>query len=241
MWRVLPLCFLALVPFIVGGCSDSDQNDTARAPSPSPSSSPLPTHTPATASLPPATPLPTRPPTATPSPSPTAVSGPTFVVNKLPVGCHEAPSASAAVRVQRPPGSVQAVDQSIRLSDGTWHRENTLFCWTRTEPREPTIACVVTTEAEAQRCAAPFAIPSPPPPTPIRTPQPTIFGCPQGCASPPPGCFIKGNISFDSGEKIYHVPGGRFYDATVISPGQGERWFCTEQEAINNGWRRSLQ
>ncbi|HEX5368389.1 MAG TPA: thermonuclease family protein, partial [Dehalococcoidia bacterium] len=65
--------------------------------------------------------------------------------------------------------------------------------------------------------------------------------CPQGCASPPSGCVIKGNISRDTGEKIYHVPGGDFYSQTVIDPRQGERWFCTESEAIANGWRKSKQ
>jgi micrococcal nuclease len=50
---------------------------------------------------------------------------------------------------------------------------------------------------------------------------------------------IKGNISFRSGEKIYHVPGGEFYDATVIDLTGGERWFCTEGEAVAAGWRRS--
>ena len=72
--------------------------------------------------------------------------------------------------------------------------------------------------------------------------EPTEFaGCPFGCTYHPPGCDIKGNISISSGEKIYHVPGGRYYDETVISPEYGERWFCTEQEAINNGWRKSKQ
>jgi micrococcal nuclease len=52
-------------------------------------------------------------------------------------------------------------------------------------------------------------------------------------------CLIKENISYKTGEKIYHVPGGRYYDQTVISPLRGERWFCTEQEAINAGWRKS--
>jgi micrococcal nuclease len=50
---------------------------------------------------------------------------------------------------------------------------------------------------------------------------------------------IKGNISKTTGEKIYHVPGGEFYDKTVIDEAAGERWFCTEQEAIEAGWRRS--
>lgn len=51
-------------------------------------------------------------------------------------------------------------------------------------------------------------------------------------------CFIKGNIS-TSGEKIYHIPGGEYYDKTVIDESKGERWFCTEEEAVNAGWRRS--
>jgi len=50
---------------------------------------------------------------------------------------------------------------------------------------------------------------------------------------------IKGNISKTTGEKIYHVPGGEFYDKTVIDEATGERWFCTEQETIEAGWRRS--
>ncbi len=54
----------------------------------------------------------------------------------------------------------------------------------------------------------------------------------------PGPCRIKGNIS-KSGERIYHVPGGRYYDATRIDPGRGERWFCTEAEARAAGWRRS--
>lgn len=46
----------------------------------------------------------------------------------------------------------------------------------------------------------------------------------------PGQCLIKGNIS-GSGERIYHVPGGRYYDQTRIDPSKGEQWFCTEAEA----------
>ncbi|MDY6981812.1 MAG: thermonuclease family protein [Pseudomonadota bacterium] len=53
-------------------------------------------------------------------------------------------------------------------------------------------------------------------------------------------CRIKGNIS-TSGERIYHVPSGEFYERTVISPNRGERMFCSEQEARAAGWRRSRQ
>jgi len=63
-------------------------------------------------------------------------------------------------------------------------------------------------------------------------------GCPQGCTTPPPGCAIKGNIN-SQGERIYHVPGGQYYDKTTIDPANGERWFCSEEEAQANGWRKS--
>jgi len=71
--------------------------------------------------------------------------------------------------------------------------------------------------------------------------SPTVEGeriCDYSDTSEP---VIKGNISKTTGEKIYHVPGGEFYDETVIDEAAGERWFCTEQEAIEAGWRRSKQ
>jgi hypothetical protein len=75
---------------------------------------------------------------------------------------------------------------------------------------------------------------------PVQIPAESVnSGYPRGCAAPPPGCDIKGNISFKSGERIYHLPGQSFYDKTKISPGRGEAWFCTEAEARANGWRKS--
>ncbi len=53
-------------------------------------------------------------------------------------------------------------------------------------------------------------------------------------------CRIKGNISLYSREKIYHVPGQIFYDDTLINPAEGERMFCSENEAQQAGWQRSL-
>ena len=52
-------------------------------------------------------------------------------------------------------------------------------------------------------------------------------------------CRIKGNVSIDSGERIYHVPGQRYYADTTIRPEHGERWFCSEAEARAAGWRKS--
>lgn len=51
------------------------------------------------------------------------------------------------------------------------------------------------------------------------------------------GCMIKGNIN-SKGEKIYHCPLWRDYDKTVIDTANGERWFCTEEEARAAGWRK---
>lgn len=65
--------------------------------------------------------------------------------------------------------------------------------------------------------------------------------CPDGCTSPLTPCVIKGNINFDTDEKIYHIPGQKYYASTEINPAYGERWFCTEQEARNNGWRKAYQ
>jgi hypothetical protein len=45
--------------------------------------------------------------------------------------------------------------------------------------------------------------------------------------------LIKGNIS-SSVEKIYHVPGGQFYDKTVP-----EQWFNTDEEAQAARYRKS--
>jgi len=50
------------------------------------------------------------------------------------------------------------------------------------------------------------------------------------------GCVIKGNITT---EKIYHLPGCDSYDKTVIDESKGERWFCTEPEALAAGWRKA--
>lgn len=54
-----------------------------------------------------------------------------------------------------------------------------------------------------------------------------------------PGCKIKGNISKSSERKFYHVPGAEDYELTVIDPMKGEKWFCTESEALANGWRKA--
>ena len=57
-------------------------------------------------------------------------------------------------------------------------------------------------------------------------------------AAPDSDCQIKGNIS-SKGGRIYHLKGQEHYHRTRISAQKGERWFCTEAEAIAAGWRRA--
>lgn len=51
----------------------------------------------------------------------------------------------------------------------------------------------------------------------------------------PNGCPIKGNISKNG--RIYHAPWSPWYSRTKISVNKGERWFCSEAEALQAGWR----
>lgn len=46
-------------------------------------------------------------------------------------------------------------------------------------------------------------------------------------------CNIKGNIN-RQGKKIYHIPSGKYYEQT-----NPEEWFCTEQDAIQAGFKKS--
>jgi len=77
----------------------------------------------------------------------------------------------------------------------------------------------------------------------VQQPVPTVSrpSCGGGCINPPSGCNIKGNVGYNSGERIYHVPGQAYYYDTVIDTRYGERWFCTEHEAQAAGWRRAYQ
>lgn len=51
----------------------------------------------------------------------------------------------------------------------------------------------------------------------------------------PSGCAIKGNIS--SHGHIYYVPWSPRYAQVKIELEKGERWFCSEADAIAAGWR----
>lgn len=52
-------------------------------------------------------------------------------------------------------------------------------------------------------------------------------------------CRTKGNISYNTGQKIYHVLGQEYYQSTRINVLAGERYFCNERDARTAGWRRA--
>ncbi len=71
------------------------------------------------------------------------------------------------------------------------------------------------------------------------TPNPDTVSSNPNTSINQPGCNIKGNISHNTGSKVYHIPGMEDYESTVIDPFKGEKWFCSESEAIANGWRKA--
>jgi endonuclease YncB( thermonuclease family) len=71
-----------------------------------------------------------------------------------------------------------------------------------------------------------------------RASTPSVSAVPEKPAAERSNCLIKGNVNW-RGERIYHMHGTPFYDTAVINTQNGERWFCSEQEALAAGWRAS--
>lgn len=85
-------------------------------------------------------------------------------------------------------------------------------------------------------------------PTPVTQSQTTTPNTSAGSANsfsnaagdnPTGECVIKGNVN-SKGEKIYHTPQSRSYSKTKVNAAEGDRWFCTVQEAIDAGFRAPL-
>lgn len=55
----------------------------------------------------------------------------------------------------------------------------------------------------------------------------------------PDGCPIKGSVR--GGRRLYLVPWARGYDQARVTPSRGERWFCSESEAQNAGFKSAEQ
>lgn len=54
----------------------------------------------------------------------------------------------------------------------------------------------------------------------------------------PKGCAIKGNVTANG--HIYHAPWSPWYAKVRIEPSKGERWFCSEAEAVKAGFRPAM-
>jgi endonuclease YncB( thermonuclease family) len=54
----------------------------------------------------------------------------------------------------------------------------------------------------------------------------------------PNGCAIKGNVTANG--QIYHMPWSPWYGKVRVEAAKGERWFCSEAEAKEAGWRPAI-
>ena len=195
-----------------------------------------------------------RPTQAIPSPSPTflpsptpAQTAPTLVVSSEFLNVRAGPGiAYPKIGELLRSASVRAL---ARSADGRWwqiaYGDNT--GWVSAEyVIADQAALALPTVSPSQSPPAYSPSPRTPPPaagaaSPAPTlppPPPVAASCPAGCVERPVGCDIKGNVN-DKGERIYHLPGGQFYDKTSIYPRKGDRWFCSPAEAEANGFRRS--
>lgn len=77
--------------------------------------------------------------------------------------------------------------------------------------------------------------------------SPRAFGTLPGAAGAAIRCdfsgtaqpLIKAKVETLTGKRVYHIPGGAEYPTTVIEHAAGDRMYCTEGQAIADGWRRS--
>ena len=101
-------------------------------------------------------------------------------------------------------------------------------------PTVPIADIIPTPPATSVRSLAPIVVSTV---APGGSSNSNAFSCIGGCATPPdPSCAVKGNVNSE-GEKIYHTPGQRDYQRTDIRPEEGDRWFCTPEEARAAGFR----
>jgi endonuclease YncB( thermonuclease family) len=56
---------------------------------------------------------------------------------------------------------------------------------------------------------------------------------------PDPKCAIKGNHDLDREDYVYLLPDCSHYSAVIIRRFEGDRWFCTEKEAVKTGFTLS--
>jgi endonuclease YncB( thermonuclease family) len=69
----------------------------------------------------------------------------------------------------------------------------------------------------------------------LLAPSPPRTATANAGADHPAGCDIKGNVTPNG--RIYHTRDSPWYGRIRMSLGAGRRWFCTEAEARDAGWR----
>jgi hypothetical protein len=158
-------------------------------------------------------------------PIPTPLSVPRYSVNERPLACQATPDLAAPVLVEQPPGTVQVLDHVVATASGLWFHDAERGCWVRTAPGP---AEIFGDRSVAERYARRF-------PQHGQLPKPFAGPCLTGCARRPADCSIKAIAA----ERQYYVPGDREYDRRLVLAERDDRWFCTEAEAVGNGWRRS--
>ncbi len=67
------------------------------------------------------------------------------------------------------------------------------------------------------------------------------LGTTLGYSSASPSCQIKGNVNTRDGSRIYHVPGSTYYSRTQINTSEGDKYFCSVQDAEYAGFRAPLR
>jgi hypothetical protein len=123
-----------------------------------------------------------------------------------------------------------------QLTDGKWIA---VFLVSKVVGNVPVVAAATIAPAAPLAPAAPTATP-----VPVAAGGESggseAFVCTNGCATRPnDSCNIKGNVNSKK-DHIYHIPGWRDYNKTNVKPEEGDRWFCTEAEAVAAGFRAPL-
>lgn len=58
----------------------------------------------------------------------------------------------------------------------------------------------------------------------------------EASASAPGGCVVKAKVLKETGRTLF-VPWSPWYARATIDPAKGDRWFCSEAEAVADGWK----
>lgn len=131
----------------------------------------------------------------------------------------------------------------LQLQDGKWVAaflvkplSSTGSAGGEGQPATATPTAVATKAGAATVTPVPATATSVPPTVAPPTATGAPVGCGGGCTEPPSGCVIKGNVNRD-GERIYHTLSSKSYEKTKVNLAEGDRWFCTEDEALAAGFR----